>query len=324
MRIARDIRPARRPRAGATRARALALAALPAGAIALAVGGAVTVGVGVAVAPSRARATDAPLSRTEPTWLGPPAPPHPVRVISLAPSLTDTVVALGEAGRLVGVTRYDTAPEVKSLPRVGGFLDPSPEAVLGLRPDLVLWLADGGALPPVRRIAELGVPVLALPVVGVDDVLRATRRVGAALGNPEAGERLATRLEDSVREARARAASRPRRRALLVIGRDPLVVAGPGSWPDALLRIAGGENVVRGSRPWPIYSLEQAVADDPDLVIDAAVNEPADAISRLSAIPAVRAGRVARLPDDRVLRPGPQLPQALAELEAALAAGKPR
>ena len=258
-----------------------------------------------------------------PLWLGPPAPARPSRVISLAPSLTDTVIALGEAGRLVGVTRYDTAPEVKSLPRVGGFLDPSPEAVLGLRPDLVLWLTDGGAYPAVRRIAELGVPVLALPVVGVPDVLRAARRVGAALGNPAAGERLAADLDAAVRAAEERASSLPRRRVLLVIGRDPLVVAGPGSYPDALLRIAGGVNVVKGERPWPVYSLERAVADDPDLVVDAAVNEPADTIARLAAIPAVKAGRVVRLPDDRVLRPGPQLPAALGQLQSALGSFSP-
>ncbi|MEY2668954.1 MAG: hypothetical protein RJA59_1592 [Pseudomonadota bacterium] len=267
--------------------------------------------------PTPALAAPPPL-RAEPTWLGPPAPARPVRVVSLAPSLTDTVIALGLGGRLVGVTRYDTAPEVKSLPRVGGFLDPSPEAVLGLRPDLVLWLADGGAYPAVRRIAELGVPVLALPVVGVPDVLRAARRVGAALADPAAGARLAASMEAAVRAAEERAASLPRRRVLLVIGRDPLVVAGPGSYPDALLRIAGGTNVVTGDRPWPVYSLERAVADDPDLVVDAAVNEPADTIARLEAIPAVKAGRVVRLPDDRVLRPGPQLPAALGQLQSAL------
>jgi iron complex transport system substrate-binding protein len=273
-----------------------------------------------------AGAAEPPLPRGGPAWLGPPAPARPARVVSLAPSLTDTVVALGQTSRLVGVTRYDTAPEVKSIPRVGGFLDPSPEVVLGLRPDLVLWLADGGALPVVRRIADLGVPVLAIPVVGVPDVLRMVRAVGSALGEPAAGERLAAGLEAAVAAAEARAAGRARRRTLLVIGRDPLVVAGPGSWPDALLRIAGGENVVRGDRPWPIYSLERAVADDPDLVIDAAVNEPADAIARLDAIPAVKAGRVVRLPDDRVLRPGPQLPEALSQLQSALAApaGKAR
>ena len=272
----------------------------------------------LAAAPPPAGAEEAALPRTGPAWLGPSPPPRPARVVSLAPSLTDTVLALGLGGRLVGVTRYDAAPEVRDLPRVGGFLDPSPEAVVSVRPDLVLWLSDGGAWPAVRRIAELGVPVLAVPVVGVPDVLRCARLLGAALGDAPAGERLAASLEASVAAAERRAGGRPRRRALLVVGRDPLVVAGPGSYPDALLRIAGGENVVRGGRPWPVYSLEQAVADDPEVVIDAAVNEPEGGLARLAAIPAVRAGRVARLPDDRVLRPGPLLPAALAPLEGAL------
>jgi len=256
--------------------------------------------------------------RREPEWLGPRPPPRPARVVSLAPSLTDTVVALGLSSRLVGVTRYDVAPEVKALPRVGGFLDPSPEAVLALRPDLVLWLADSGAWPAVRRIAELGIPVLALPVVGVADVLRSARLVGEALGEPAAGDALARELASSVAAAERRAAALPRRRVLLVVGREPLVVAGPGSYPDALLRIAGGENVVRGDRPWPVYPVERAVADDPDLVVDAAVNERGSGLASLSAIPAVRAGRIVLLPDDRVLRPGPQLRRALAELLAAV------
>jgi iron complex transport system substrate-binding protein len=278
---------------------------------------AVALAATLAVLPRSGAASDTP-PRDEPAWLGPPPKARPSRVVTLAPSLTDLVLALGQGSRLVGVTRYDTAPEVKHLPRIGGFLDPSPEVVLGLRPDLVLWLSDGGAWPVVRRIAELGVPVLALPVVGVPDVLRSARRVGAALGDAAAGERLALELEEAVAAASRKAAALPRRRVLLVIGRDPLVVAGPGSYPDALLRIAGGDNVAKGSRPWPVYSLEQAVADDPELVVDAAVNEPADGLAPLAAIPAVRAGRVVRLPDDRVLRPGPQLPAALAQLLAAL------
>ena len=250
--------------------------------------------------------------------LGPKPPAAPRRVISLAPSLTDTVVALGKASLLVGVTRYDDAPEVAKLPRVGGFLDPSPEAVLALRPDLVLWLTDGGAYPAVRRIAGLGVPVLAIPVVSVADVLGSARVVGSALGDAPAGERLARSLEASVDAARRRAAAGPRVRVLFVVGRDPLVVAGPGSYPDELLRLAGGENVVKEARPWPVYPLERAVADDPALVIDGAVLEPKDGLARLGAIPAVRRGSVHRLRDDGALRPGPRLAGALDELSTAL------
>lgn len=259
-----------------------------------------------------------PTAATSATWLGPPPPRGPSRVVSLAPSLTDLVVGMGLTDRLVGVTRYDDAPEVERLPRVGGFLDPSPEAVLSLRPDLVLWITDGGALAPVERIAGLGLPVMALPVVGVADVIASARLVGRALDAPERGEKLARELESAVAHARARAATLPPVRVLFVVGHDPLVVAGPGSYPDELLRLAGGENVVKEARPWPVYPLERAVADDPALVIDGAVLESPESLMRLRAIGAVRRGAVRRLADDAALRPGPRLTRALAELSAFL------
>jgi iron complex transport system substrate-binding protein len=103
-----------------------------------------------------------------------------------------------------------------------------------------------------------------------------------------------------------------------VVGHEPLVVAGPGSYPDELLRLAGGENVVRGARPWSYYPVERAVADDPTLVIDASVLEPPETLARLVAIPAVRRGAVRRLSDDSALRPGPRFTRALAELARIL------
>jgi iron complex transport system substrate-binding protein len=251
-------------------------------------------------------------------WLGPPLRGTPARVVSLAPSVTDTIVAMGLAGRLVGVTRFDTAPEVAALPRVGGFLDPSAEAVVALRPDLVVWVTDGSALAPVRRIAELGVPVLAVPVIGVADVLAATRAIADALGDRAAGDRLAARIEDAIRRARERAATLPRKRVLLLVGREPLVVAGPGSYPDELLRIVGGTNVVSGTTAWPVFPVERAAAADPDLVIDAAVREHGAGDGGLAAIPAVRRGAIRRLGTDDALRPGPAMIRTLDELFLAL------
>jgi iron complex transport system substrate-binding protein len=251
--------------------------------------------------------------------LGPRPPARPRRVVSLAPSATDIVVALGLTDRLVGVTRFDHAPEVKGLARVGGFLDPSVEAVVALRPDLVLWLTDGGALPAISRIAELGIPVLALPVVGIADVLASCRAVGAALGDAGAGERLASRLGETIDRVRRRAAALPAPRVLFVVGRQPLVVAGPGSYPDELLRVVGARNVVAGTVPWPIFPLERAAALDPDLVVDAAVNEHGGGDDRaLVAIPAVGRGGLRRLDSDDALRPGPQLASALEQLFRAI------
>lgn len=247
--------------------------------------------------------------------LGPPPPAVPRRVVSLAPSMTDIVVALGRTDRLVGVTRFDDAPEVKSLPRVGGFLDPSAEAVVALRPDLVLWLADGGALPAVTRIAELGIPVLAIPVVSVADVLAASRAVGAALGDRGGGERLASGLEQTIAGYRTKAARLPTRRVLFIVGREPLVVAGPGSYPDELLRVVGARNVVERTVAWPVFPIERAAALDPDVVVDAAVREHGATRERaLAAIPAVRRDGVRRLASDAALRPGPRLGRALEQL----------
>ena len=246
-------------------------------------------------------------------WLGPPPSASPRRIVSLAPSITDTIVALGHADRLVGVTRFDTAPEVAKVPRVGGFLDPSVEAVVALRPDLVVWLTDGSALAPVKRIAELGIPVLAVPIIGVEDVVFASRAIARALGDAAAGERLASRIEDAVKRARARAATLPRKRVLLLVGREPLVVAGPGSYPEQLLEAVGGVNVVRGTTAWPVFPIERAAALDPDVVIDAAV----------------RRGAIRRLSTDDALRPGPAMIRTLDELfaaihpEAALVPGPP-
>jgi cobalamin transport system substrate-binding protein len=247
--------------------------------------------------------------------LGPPPPRVATRVVSLAPSATDIVVALGLAERLVGVTRYDTAPEVARAARVGGFLDPSAEAVVALHPDLVLWITDAGAVPAVRRLAELGIPVLAMPVIGVEDVLAATRAIATALGAPEAGQREAARIEDAIARTRARSAGLPRPRVLFVVGREPLVVAGPGSYPDGLLGIVGARNAMGGRIAWPVVPVETAIGLDPDLVVDAAVNEHGGtADGGLSAIPAVRRGAIVRLHDDAALRPGPRLVHAIDEL----------
>jgi iron complex transport system substrate-binding protein len=251
-------------------------------------------------------------------WLGPPPRASPQRVVSLAPSVTDTIVALGHAGQLVGVTRFDTAPEVAKLPRIGGFLDPSAEAVVALRPDLVIWLTDGSALAPVSRIAELGIPVLAVPIIGVADVVFATRAIARALGDSASGDRVAARIEGALERARARAAPLPRRRVLLLVGREPLVVAGPGSYPDELLAVVGGANVVRGTTAWPVFPVERAAALDPDVVIDAAVREHGTGEKGLDAIPAVRRGDIRRLSTDDALRPGPAMIRTLDELFLAV------
>jgi iron complex transport system substrate-binding protein len=263
------------------------------------------------------RSTGKGLAEGGPVWIGPRPTAPARRVIALAPSITDVVLALGLGDRLVGVTRLDDNREVAHLPRIGGYLDPNPEAVVGLRPDLVVWVTNGSAAGAVRKIAELArasqrpFPVLALQIDGIADVLATPRVLADALGDPARGEALAKELAAGVEAARRRAAGRAPKRVLFVVGREPLIVAGQKSFAEELLRVCGARNVVLGDVPWPVYPLEKAVADDPDVVVDAAPLEAPEGIRRLAAIPAVRRGAVVRLSDDDLIRPGPRMVRGL-------------
>ena len=146
----------------------------------------------------------------------------------------------------MGVSRFDERPEVSRLPRVGGFVDPSVEAVLALHPDLVLAQPGPGNRRAVETMAGLGAPVLLLPLGTVADVLAAERAVGKALGRAEQGEALARALESTRARIRGRARAERPVRVLLVYGFEPLVVAGPGGFADELLADAGASE--RGRR----------------------------------------------------------------------------
>jgi iron complex transport system substrate-binding protein len=245
-----------------------------------------------------------------------PAPEGEVRrVVTLTPSLTDVVLALGAGDRLVGVSRFDERAEVKQLPRVGGFVDPSVEAVLALRPELVLAEPGPGNRQAVERMAELGAPVLLLPLGTVSDVLAAERAAGKALGRAREGEALARELEATRVRIRERSRSRQPVRVLLVYGFDPLVVAGPGGFADELLSDAGALNVAAdAASPYPVYSVERALRSRPELILDAAMTPGGR--DRLRELPGLAEARWASVPGQALLHPGPALGRGLEQLFA--------
>src|SRR5712671_256885 len=127
--------------------------------------------------------------------LGPPVPAQVERVVTLAPSLSEIVLALGAGNRLVGVTRFDDDPRAANLPRVGGYNDPEPETVLGLHPDLVLAQTAPENRGPVETLARLGIPVEAFSLGGLAEIEDAMEQIGALLGVPERGRALRDDLE---------------------------------------------------------------------------------------------------------------------------------
>jgi iron complex transport system substrate-binding protein len=257
------------------------------------------------------------LALEAPAYLGPAPRADVRRIVTLAPSLTDTVLALGAGEWLVGVSRFDTFPEVAGLARVGGFVDPSIEAVLALEPDLLLVMPGPGNLRPVQKLAELGVPVLALPMHTVAQTLAAILEVGRALGRSDAAAAVVADIETTRARVRQLGAGRAPVRVLFVYDFEPLVVAGPGSFADELLRDAGAQNAAHKARtPYPVYPVEAALASAPDVVIDA--DHDPQGSARLRRLPGFRQARWVRRTSEDLMHPGPRLGRGLEELSRLL------
>jgi len=247
--------------------------------------------------------------------LGPQVPAEVRRVVTLAPSLSEIVLALGAQDRLVGVTRFDDDPRAQKIPRVGGYNDPQPEAVLGLHPDLIIAEPAPANRGPVEAVARLGVPVETFPLSSVEDIENAITGIAQLLGVPARGKAVRDQIEQARRDARASALSKPRTRALLVFGLDPLVVAGPRGFAGELLEDAGGENAA-GASDLPFFrlSVEAAVRAGPEVIVLCGIEPPAGR----APIAGLEKVRVAPLRSTALLHPGPRIPEALADLAVAL------
>ena len=255
----------------------------------------------------------------------PPAGP-PARVVSLAPSATEIVYALGAGARLVGVCgQCDRPAEVAQVPRVGGYLAPSVEATLAVRPDLVIAVPSPGNREAVRAIERAGVRVLVVRDRTLGDLWDSIPALAGALGIPEAGDGLVTDLRQRLDGVRARLAGVTPRRVLVVVDHNPLVVVGGGTLQDELITIAGGTNVVRDvGAAWPTITLELVVARAPEVIVDAGMGDEGAAaglFAGLTTVPAVRDGRIVRLRDDAFFRAGPRVADAAAALADAIHPG---
>ena len=253
-------------------------------------------------------------------WLGPPvvAADQLKRVVTVAPSVTETVLALDAGSLLVGVSRFDEFAEVKDLPRVGGFTDIAVESVVALKPQLIIVQKSPGNQKPIETLAALGISVLALPLSTLADVNDMLTVLGKTLGHEERATELINEINDTRAAVQKRSAARKvKPTALLVYGFSPLVVAGPGSFAAELMADVGLENLAAKARsPYPVFSMERLVARPPTLIIDAA--DVSDGKSDLQKLKGLQRVRWLTLPSKDLLHPGPALATGLLQLEALL------
>ena len=238
----------------------------------------------------------------------------PRRIVSLSPSVTEVLFEAGLGPRVVGVTSYCRFPrEVLALPKVGGYLTPSYEALVGLQPDLVVTLPEQADIEP--RLTALGMPILRVDHRSLAGIVRSIEQVGQRCG----GEADANRAADALRQALARAArvaAGPRPRVLICFGRTEdvrrLTAAAPGTVHDDLIAQAGGVNVLASRAvAYPTLSAEGVMRLDPDVIIEfsSSGTDPAALRrqwNRLDSVRAVKSGRVYVFRGEFLSVPGPR------------------
>jgi iron complex transport system substrate-binding protein len=257
----------------------------------------------------------------------PAATARPDRVISLSPSTTEAVFAIGAGDRLVGRSRYcDYPPEAARLPVVGGFADPSIEAIVALQPTLAVG-ARGPAGPALAEtLRARGIEPFFPETESLPQIEAMLSALGERLHHQEGAAAAVAAIEARRAEVARASAGRPRVRVVMLFDVAPIVVAGPGSFGDAMIREAGGENLVTGGGSYPVLDIERLLTLDPDVILDGAEDGP-EAESRVAALAdrpgwqkvrALRQGRVRRLATAIVLRPGPRIGEGLVAVAHAL------
>lgn len=249
----------------------------------------------------------------------------PARIVSLAPSMTEIVYALGAGDRLAGVTQHCDFPrEAAMKPKIGGIYTPNFEAILTLEPDLVLATSEGNREEHIRGLEEFRLPVYVVRPIDFETVLESIDRVGRLLGRDAEAARLVGSMRRQADEVARATRGMPRPRVLYVLWGNPLIVPGRNTLITDLIRRAGGDSITgEEPLPYPRFSVEEALARRPERIVlaqhgEASVDARLREWQHLTLLPAVRRGRIHGIDGDLVHRPGPRVVEGLRALARLL------
>lgn len=247
----------------------------------------------------------------------------PRRIISLAPSITEILFSLGLGDQIIGVTTFcDYPEEAKKKPKVGGMWNPSLEAILTLKPDLVAVSTNGNHKEFEERLRSMGIKTYIFTARRLTDLPQDLRAAGQAFGAGQRAEVLAQEIETTLARFKKPAPVR-KKRVFFIVWPDPLVAAGPGTLIDDVLNLIGAENVAGKARvSYPKYSIEELIRQAPDIIIIGDMREgiqktSAGLLKRLQSVPAVKNKKVFYIGDE-LYRLGPRTPKGIDELTRLL------
>jgi len=246
----------------------------------------------------------------------------PTRIVSLAPSVTETLFALGLDQEIVGVTTScNYPPQAKMKPKVGSLTTPNLETLVAMKPDLVIGIKGLHKIELVPELDRLGVPLYISDPSTVKQVLQEIRVIGRLVGKGKDSESLAEKMRKQIETIKGEVYGRLRPKVLYILWHDPLMTVGPGSYIEELIRISGGKGIVPQGRPaYSQLNMEEVLAEDPEVVIfaseigGATVKAERQRWLRWTTLSAVKERRLYTIDSDLLHRPGPRLVDGLAAL----------
>jgi ABC-type Fe3+-hydroxamate transport system substrate-binding protein len=245
------------------------------------------------------------------------------RVVSLDPTTTELLFAIGAGPKLVGRSAAcDFPAEARKVPSLGGGIPPNVEAVVATRPELVLLYHAAVNAQPAARLRDLGIPLARLRTDRLDGVTRLTRMLGDLTGTRRAADAVAETYSRELERERAASgnASRAALPVVIVAWDQPLIVLGAGSYVSEAVELAGARNIFRDiPSPSAQVTLEAIVDRAPRAVLAMSASGAALGRPEWRAVAAVREGRVLRLEESAYNHPGPRMPAAIHALRARLA-----
>lgn len=237
----------------------------------------------------------------------------PQRIVSLTPSTTELVFAVGVGDRLVGVTAWcDYPPEAQEIPVIGDAFNLNLEVLLNLEPDLII--GDANLVGRyVEKLNEVGIEVYSVTPNSVQEVIDSLIDLGELLGNPELGRQAATRMEEDIQSLLNRVPGGPSPRVFVETWSEPLSTVGPGSFIHEIVDMAGGINIAEDAKePYAQFSEEQVIARDPEVILLTNYNkEEVLGRSAWQDLSAVQKGQVFEINPDLFVRGTPRLVDGL-------------
>lgn len=249
----------------------------------------------------------------------------PTRIVSLAPSVTEILFAIGAGAQVVGVTQFcDFPPEAVQKPKVG-YANPNLESLVALQPDLIISPQEFVKPDVLGKLEQLKIPVFILADRSIEDIFSHIQTLGRMLDHSTEAVALGMDLRQQIARIKTQAQGQPPVRVLYVLNSQPLITVGPGSFIDQLIGLVGGVNIAaKSATPYPRLSMEAVLQEDPEVLVfpigkaEGISENEQQAWRQWTTLTAVKQGRLRQIPADLLNRPGPRIGKGLELLASIL------